>query len=369
MTLLTSDFDYSLPQELVAQHPAGIRDSSRLMVLDRASADQTERSFSDLVDYLADGDVLVVNDTRVIPARLNGQKRVSGGAVELLLLEEISPRHWLALAGGRRLYAGTELCFGGDDQEFKLRAEIVDVHDGALREVRFDNDLDDILPALGTVPLPPYIREPLEDSERYQTIFSHYDGSAASPTAGLHFTGDLMLALRAKGVKLARCTLHIGLDTFLPVSEENLADHVIHTEWARLDADNARVINDAKLAGGKIVAVGTTSARTLETAALRSAGHKDSLQQISAADASALEPSYCPWRPVAAVDGRTDLFIYPGYRFRVVDALVTNFHLPRSTLLMLVSAFAGRERILSAYEGAVEEGYRFYSFGDAMLII
>jgi S-adenosylmethionine:tRNA ribosyltransferase-isomerase len=248
-------------------------------------------------------------------------------------------------------------------------ATVTAVLDGAQREVSFDPSLDSLLDQLGHTPLPPYIREPLADPGRYQTIYARPPGSAAAPTAGLHFTPELLLSLRGAGVLFETITLHVGLDTFQPVNEAEVAAHKIHSEWATLAAEPARRINEAKLAGGRLVAVGTTSMRVLETAALRSAGISGSLQGISQRDAAGETTHICPWKPVAAFEGPTDLYIYPGYRFRAVDALLTNFHLPQSTLLMLVSAFAGRERILEAYETAVKEGYRFYSFGDAMLIV
>jgi S-adenosylmethionine:tRNA ribosyltransferase-isomerase len=241
--------------------------------------------------------------------------------------------------------------------------------EGAEREICFGDDFDDLLGELGHTPLPPYIHEPLDDEERYQTVYARIIGSAAAPTAGLHFTTDLLFSLREKGVLFETCTLHVGLDTFQPVSATEVSEHSIHSESASLSAESARRINEAKLAGGRIVAVGTTTARVLETAALRAAGVTGSLQNISARDAAGETTNLCPWRPVAAFSGRTDLFIYPGYRFRAVDALITNFHLPQSSLLMMVSAFASRQAVLHAYEVATEEKYRFYSFGDAMLLL
>jgi S-adenosylmethionine:tRNA ribosyltransferase-isomerase len=377
----TSDFDYHLPPEQIAQHPLAERDASRLLVMHRADGRLEHRRFRDISDYLRPGDILVANNSRVIPARLYGRKVGSGGRVELLLLEELTAeraaereakseeraeeRRWRVLAGGRRLVEGVAIEL--DDEAGRpagIRATITAVLDGAQREVTFDRPLGPILDALGHTPLPPYIREPLADAGRYQTIYARPPGSAAAPTAGLHFSPELLLSLREKGVLFETCTLHVGLDTFQPVNEAQVEEHIIHSEWATLSPEAARRINEAKLAGGRLVAVGTTSVRVLETAALRSAGVMGSLQRMSEEDSLA-----CPWRPVAAFEGPTDLYIYPGYRFRAVDALITNFHLPQSTLLMLVSAFAGRERILAAYETAVREGYRFYSFGDAMLIL
>jgi S-adenosylmethionine:tRNA ribosyltransferase-isomerase len=366
----TADFDYHLPPELIAQRPLARRDSSRLLVLDRQSGRIEHRRFTDLQTYLRPGDILVANDSRVIPARLYGHKAKSGGRVELLLLEQESSTTWRALAGGKRLLPGvTVVIHDRQARPLDLTATVVDLLDGPQRRVSFSRPIDELLDELGHTPLPPYIHEHLDDPERYQTIFSRPPGSAAAPTAGLHFTPDLLLALRDQGVLFETTTLHVGLDTFKPVESELVADHTIHSEWARLTPEAARRINEAKLAGGRLVAVGTTSMRLLETAALRSAGIQGSLQDISRRDADGETTNICPWKPVAAFEGRTDLFIYPGYRFRAVDLMITNFHLPQSSLLMLVSAFAGRELILSAYGVAVQEGYRFYSFGDAMLIL
>ncbi len=354
----TSDFDYDLPPERIAQMPIEPRDASRLLVLHRSSGRIEHRSFRDIGEYLRPGDVLVLNQTRVIPARLRGQKIPTGGKVEFLLLHRESNRTWRGLIGGRGVRKGTRLAFQGTDG-MSILGTVIDSSDGPERVVRFDAPLLPLLGAVGEMPLPPYIHVPLVDPERYQTIYACEPGSAAAPTAGLHFTPDLLISLREMGVQIAYCTLHIGLDTFQPVRTARVEDHPMHTERATLTADNARIINEAKLAGGRVVAVGTTSVRTLETAALFSAG---------IVDPYADEP-LCPWRPVAAWDGPTSLFIRPGYRFRAVDAMITNFHLPRSTLLMLVSAFASREAILHAYAVAIAEGYRFYSFGDAMLLL
>ncbi len=352
-----SDFDYDLPPAFIAQSPVEPRDSSRLLVLNRENGTVSHHIFRDIVSMIAPGDVLVLNTTRVIPARLRGIKAKTGGAVEILLLHhEGKPTHWRALIGGKRIGAGTAVVF----PPTSFTATIVEEHEGAERTIVFDRPVHELLETLGETPLPPYIYTPLADSERYQTVYSRDEGSAAAPTAGLHFTGDLLLQLRDKGVHLAYCVLHIGLDTFQPVQVEHIEQHRIHSERALLTAENARIINDAKLAGGRVIAVGTTTARTLETAAVLSAGG-DPANPYNM-------PDTCPWRPVIAFERSTELYIYPGYRWRVVDALITNFHLPRSTLLMLVSSFAGRERVLAAYEEAKQHGYRFYSFGDAMFI-
>jgi S-adenosylmethionine:tRNA ribosyltransferase-isomerase len=359
--LRTDEFDYDLPPELIAQTPLEPRDSSRLMVVDRASGDIAHRHFRELLDYLRPGDVLVANDSRVIPARLLGRK-ATGGRVEVLLLKRLGERRWEALVGGKRVRVDTELQFAR--VEARATARVVEELSEGRRVLEFDRPITPLLVELGETPLPPYIHEPLADAERYQTVFSRAEGSAAAPTAGLHFTPDILLALRERGVILAFVTLHIGLDTFKPVAVEVVADHPIHSEWARLSPEVVQHINQAKLAGGRLVAVGTTAVRTLETAALRSAGVTGSLRQ-----ASQLEVDLCPWRPVAAFEGPTDLFIYPGFRFRAVDSLLTNFHLPRSSLLILISAFGGGELMRRAYQVAIAERYRFFSFGDAMLIL
>jgi len=359
--LKTDEFDYTLPSDLIAQTPVEPRDASRLMVVDRANNDVSHHRFSDLLDYLRPGDVLVANDSRVIPARLFGRK-ATGGRVEILLLKRLGDRRWEVLVGGKRVRADSELYI--NEAGAHVVAQVVEELGEARRILEFDRPITPLLDELGHMPLPPYIHEPLHDAERYQTVFSRIDGSAAAPTAGLHFTPETLLSLRERGVTLAFVTLHIGLDTFRPVTAEYVPDHPIHSEWASLSPEVARQINQAKLAGGRIVAVGTTAVRTLETAALRSAGVTGSLRQ-----ASQLQADLCPWRPVAAFEGLSDLFIYPGFRFRAVDVLLTNFHLPKSSLLMLVSAFGGRELLRRAYEMAIAERYRFYSFGDAMLIL
>jgi S-adenosylmethionine:tRNA ribosyltransferase-isomerase len=351
-----ADFDYDLPESFIAQEPVEPRDASRLMVLDRQTGATEHSQFRDIVNLIEPGDVLVLNTTRVIPARFQAIKANTGGAVEILLLSQLDDIHWRALVGGKRVNVGMQLTF----PDSNISAVVAEVLDGAERVVEFSQPVNDLLAELGETPLPPYIHTRLDNPERYQTIYSKQEGSAAAPTAGLHFTGELLIALKDKGVHLAYCTLHIGLDTFQPVRVEQVEQHHIHSERAMLTAENAKIINEAKLAGGRVIAVGTTSARTLETAAILSSGGEPMYPDAM--------PDMCPWRPVIAFERDTNLFIYPGYRWRVVDALLTNFHLPRSTLLMMVSAFAGREHILNAYEAAKQEGYRFFSFGDAMLI-
>lgn len=352
-----SEFDYELPEELIAQEPIEPRDASRLMVLDRAAHSIEHRLFRDILDFLNPGDVLVLNDTRVIPARLHGQRADTGGKLEVLLLRQLNDTDWHVLIGGKRADTGMEIRFN----DSTLTAIVVDVLEDAERIIRFSQALDGFLEELGEMPLPPYIRTPLVDRERYQTIYSRSIGSAAAPTAGLHFTPDLLLAVRERGVQFAYCTLTIGLDTFQPVRVDDVTRHTIHSESAQLTAENARIINEAKLAGGRIIAVGTTTARTLETAAILSAGGDPAQPQES--------ENRCPWRPVIAFERDTNLFIYPGYKWRAVDALVTNFHLPRSTLLMMIGSFTGVELMRSAYDIARHQRYRFYSFGDAMLIL
>lgn len=364
-----SDFDYHLPEDRIAQEPLEPRDASRLMVVGRHDGSIQHRHFRDIGEYLNAGDVLVMNQTRVIPARLAATKTETGGAVEILLLEKLDEQRWLTIVGGNKLTEGVRLTVSRGD--VSLGAVIEEVREDAERVVRFDEPLGGVLDELGETPLPPYIHTQLADPERYQTVYSRKEGSAAAPTAGLHFTSDLLIALGRKGVKLAYCTLHIGLDTFSPVKVDNIAEHKMHTERAILTADDARIINEAKVAGGRIISVGTTSTRTLETAAWRSLafGSEDNDPQSIANTIKQLPDGVCPWRPVVAIDEATDLFITPGYSYKAVDGLITNFHLPKSTLLMMISAFAGREHILNAYEVAIQEGYRFYSLGDAMLLI
>jgi len=345
----TSDFDYHLPLELIAQTPIEPRDASRLMVVHRATGQIEHRLFRDVGEYLRPGDLLVANQTRVIPARLHGRKAGTGGKVELLLLARRDEQTWEALAGGKGLRPGLRIEIAGG----QLTAEIVAETESGGRLVRFDRPIEPLLDELGEVPLPPYVHKPLADRDRYQTVYARVEGSSAAPTAGLHFASELLLELRGMGVEMAFLTLHIGLDTFRPVKEEEVEAHHIHTEWFELPAPAAEQINRARLEGRRVIAVGTTAVRALESAA----GGCDS------------EGKSCGWQTVAAYTGRTELFIYPGYRFRAVEAMITNFHLPRSTLLMLVSAFAERELILRAYKEAIRERYRFYSFGDAMLLL
>ncbi|GIW08300.1 MAG: S-adenosylmethionine:tRNA ribosyltransferase-isomerase [Dehalococcoidia bacterium] len=335
--LRLADFDYALPSDRIAQTPAEPRDSARLLVLNRASGTFDDRTVSDLPDLLRPGDCLVVNDTRVLPARLFG-RRLSGGRVELLLLRRRDDGAWEALARpARRLGVGTTITLDGGSS-----ACIIEEGVEGLRVVRLEDEAAAL--AAGHTPLPPYITTPLTDPERYQTIFAREPGSAAAPTAGLHFTPRLLDRLRARGIGVETITLHVGLDTFRPVSEDDPRAHRLHSEWYRVSTETAVALNQVREAGGRIVAVGTTSVRTLESAA---------------EDDGSIRPRA----------GETRLYILPGYRFRAVDALFTNFHLPRSTLLLLVSAFAGRERVLDAYHHAIAAGYRFYSFGDAMLIV
>lgn len=334
----TSDFDYHLPETSIAQTPAEPRDSSRLLVLHRDTEKLEHRIFQDIGDYLRAGDLLVLNQTRVIPARIYARKE-TGGRVELLLLRRRDELTWEALVGGKGLRIGKTVRV-----ENGPTAEIIALLNGAERLIKFSEPIEPYFSKVGNVPLPPYIHEKLTDPERYQTVYAREPGSAAAPTAGLHFTARLLEELQAKGVKVAYVTLHVGLDTFAPVTEDNPEEHVIHTEWCELPQETADLINQTKQAGGRVVAVGTTSVRTLESA-------------------GSLQPQ------VSRFTGPTSLYILPGYQFKVVDVMITNFHLPKSTLLMLVSAFAGRETILKTYETAIREGYRFYSFGDAMIIV
>ena len=339
----TSDFNYDLPEELIAQTPACPRDSSRLLVYHRNTGAIEHRIFHDVVDYLNPGDVLVVNQTRVIPARLYGVKEGTGGAIEFLLLRRLNLTDWeVILKPGKKAKPGARFVFG----ESELRAEVLSMAEDGGRTVRFEYEgvFEDVLDRLGQMPLPPYIHEKLEDKTRYQTVYAKVDGSAAAPTAGLHFTPELLERIRAKGIDIIPVLLHVGLGTFRPVKSEDIEDHVMHTEYYEISEDSARRINETRRRGGRIVAVGTTSVRTLESAAIAPG-------------------------EVAAGRGWTSIFIKPGYEYKMVDALITNFHLPGSTLIMLVSALMGRERTLSVYETAVRERYRFFSFGDAMLIV
>jgi S-adenosylmethionine:tRNA ribosyltransferase-isomerase len=340
--LRTSDFDYDLPPEFIAQTPVEPRHASRLLVLERVSGTIQHTTFWEIGRYLRPGDVLVVNETRVIPARLYAKKMPGGGKVELLLLQKADENTWEALVGGKGLIPGKRLAI-----EAGLQAEITTRLEGPRRLVRFTEPIEPYLASIGQVPLPPYIHTELADPERYQTVYARQPGSAAAPTAGLHFTPELIDHLQRQGIAFTRVTLHVGLDTFAPVTEADPDQHTIHTEWCQVTPEAAQAVNQARRAGGRVIAVGTTSVRTLETA-VRSASTGEVIGKF---------------------EGPTALYILPGYEFQAIDALVTNFHLPRSTLIMLVSAFAGRETILNAYETAKHEGYRFYSFGDAMLIL
>ncbi len=337
----TSDFDYDLPAEFIAQTPLEPRDASRLMVLDRNSERIIHTQFNQLRKYLKPGDLLVVNETRVIPARIYGKKIPSGGKVEILLLAWRETQTWEALVGGKGLVQGRRIKIDGGPE-----AEILEVLSGPRRLIRFSEPLDGVLENIGQMPLPPYIHAPLAKAERYQTVYARVSGSAAAPTAGLHFTPRLVSELLQAGIGFTKILLHVGLDTFAPVTEETPQEHEIHTEWCQLTQETADLINQTKAQGGRVIAVGTTSVRTLESAAALAASGE--------------------W--IAPFEGATSLFILPGYSFRVIDAMITNFHLPRSSLIMLVSAFAGKDKILAAYELAKAEGYRFYSFGDAMFL-
>ena len=350
----TSDFDYYLPESSIAQTPVEPRDSSRLLVLHRDTGEIENRIFRDVGDYLRSGDLLVLNQTRVIPARIYAHKE-TGGRVELLLLRRRDDLTWEALVGGKGLRVGKIIKVEDGPQ-----AEIIELLDGSERLIKFSEPIEPYFSKVGNVPLPPYIHEKLSDPERYQTVYAREPGSAAAPTAGLHFTPRLLEDLQAKGVKIAYVTLHVGLDTFAPVTEDNPEEHVIHTEWCELPQETANVINQTREAGGRIIAVGTTSVRTLETAA------GSSIVDNSISDKKRI--SNFEYR-VSSFIGPTSLYILPGYQFKVVDVMITNFHLPKSTLLMLVSAFAGWQKILETYETAIKEGYRFYSFGDAMIIL
>lgn len=336
-----SDFYFDLPEELIAQTPLEKRDSSRLMCLDRVTGEVSHRVFTDLEELLRPGDCLVMNDSRVLPARLLGT-RESGGAVEVLLLRDLGEGRWECLTRpGRKTKPGVKLSFGNGE----LTAEVESVAEGGNRIIRFNYEgiFLEVLERLGKMPLPPYIKEELQDAERYQTVYSRELGSAAAPTAGLHFTRELLDRISAKGVRECFITLHVGLGTFRPVKEDEIEDHDMHSEFCIVPEETARIINETKAAGGRVVCVGTTSCRTLESFAN-------------------------PDGTMDAKSGWTNIFIYPGYKFKCMDALVTNFHLPESTLVMLVSAFAGREHVLNAYAEAVRERYRFFSFGDAMFI-
>lgn len=338
----TSDFYYDLPQELIAQTPLKQRDESRLMVLDKNSGNIEHKHFYDIINMLNEGDALILNDTRVLPARLYGVKEETGGAIEFLLLNKHSLDTWeVILKPGRRAKPGARFVFGNGE----LKAEVLDVINEGNRLVKFEYEgvFEEVLDRLGEMPLPPYITEKLEDKNRYQTVYAKHDGSAAAPTAGLHFTPELIEKIKDKGVNIGYVTLHVGLGTFRPVKADEITEHKMHSEFYILPEETAELINKTKASGKRVVSVGTTATRTLETAGMNG-------------------------MPLKASSGWTDIFIYPGKSFNVIDALITNFHLPESTLIMLVSALAGRENVLNAYNTAVEERYRFFSFGDAMFI-
>jgi len=338
----TSDFYYDLPEELIAQTPLKDRDHSRLLVLDKDTGDIEHKHFYNVIDYLNEGDCIVINDTKVLPARLYGVKKDTGAVIELLLLKRIDDKKWETLVKpGKKAKVGSEIVF----KENLLTGKIIDVHDDGNRiiEFEFQGIFEEILDQLGEMPLPPYIHEKLEDKNRYQTIYASHPGSAAAPTAGLHFNDDLLKKIEEKGVSIAKLTLHVGLGTFRPVKAEYILEHKMHSEYYELSEEEAKKINKAKHEGKKVISVGTTSTRTLETI-----GDNEGF--------------------VKAQKGWTEIFIYPGYKFKVVDSLITNFHLPESTLVMLVSALAGKENVMNAYKIAVENKYRFFSFGDAMII-
>ena len=339
----TADFYFDLPQELIAQDPLEDRSSSRLLVLDRETGKAEHHIFKDVIDYLNPGDCLVVNNTKVIPARLFGSKEGTEAKIEILLLKRKENDVWETLVKpGKKAKPGTRISFG----DGLLTGEVIDVVEEGNRLIKFTYDgiFEEILDQLGQMPLPPYITHQLKDKNRYQTVYAKHDGSAAAPTAGLHFTPELLEAIKAKGVNIAHVTLHVGLGTFRPVKVEDVTNHHMHSEFYIVEEDQAKLINETKQRGGKIVSVGTTSCRTLE----------------SATDDQGI---------LQAGSGWTDIFIYPGYKFKMIDRLITNFHLPESTLLMLVSALAGKDKIMAAYEEAVKERYRFFSFGDAMIIL
>ncbi len=338
-----NDFNYELPDELIAQTPLKVRDASRLLVMDKVSGEVEHKHFTDIIDYLDKGDVLVLNDTKVIPARLIGIKEETGAVIELLLLKDLGEDEWECLSKpAKRLKVGTIVSFG----DGVLKAEVTGKYDEGLTHVKliYDGILMEILDKLGTMPLPPYIHEKLEDNDRYQTVYAKNLGSAAAPTAGLHFTPELISEIEDKGIIVTYVTLHVGLGTFRPVEVDNIFDHQMHTEFYVMNEETANILNLAKEKGRRIIAVGTTSTRTLETVATNNNGK------------------------FIATTGNTNIFIYPGYEFKAIDCLITNFHLPKSTLVMLVSALSSRDNILRAYKEAVNEKYRFFSFGDSMFI-
>lgn len=337
----TEDFDYYLPKEQIAQHPSDRRDFSRMMVVDRKTGEIEEKHFYDIIDYLEEGDCLVMNDTRVIPARLFGYREDKQEKIEVFLLKDVGDNNWEVLVRpGKKMKIGAHCIFSEE-----LSCDVIDIKEDGNRIVKFNFDgiFEEILDRLGNVPLPPYITEKLEDSERYQTVYAKNPGSVAAPTAGLHFTKELLKKIEDKGIKLVYITLNVGLGTFRPVSEDNIEDHKMHSEFYTLTKESADIINETRRNGKRVVATGTTSIRTLESV-------------------------YKKCGEIRADSGWTDIFIYPGFKYNVVDCLITNFHLPKSTLIMLVSAFSSREIILNAYKKAVEDGFRFYSFGDCMFL-
>jgi S-adenosylmethionine:tRNA ribosyltransferase-isomerase len=360
----TDDYDYPLPRHLIAQTPVEPRDHSRLMVVERATGVIAHhRHFYEIEGLLRPGDLLVLNDTRVVPARLYGRRADTGGQVELLLLQRLSHAVWRCLGRpGRRLRPSARLLFEGEGASSEAEVEATEAE--GVRIVRFQDE--EALKRLGVVALPPYVHTPLADPERYQTVYARANGSVAAPTAGLHFTPELLHHLERQGVEMAFVTLHVGLDTFRPVREDDPRHHKLHSEFWELSAESADAINRAKAQGRRVIAVGTTTVRLLEQAALGDRGQGTRNKEQGTGGSATLSPGPCPLLPGS---GWAELFILPGHRFRVVDAMVTNFHLPRTTLLMLVCAFAGRELVLRAYDEAIAEGYRFYSFGDGMLVL
>lgn len=382
----TSDFYFDLPQELIAQDPLEDRSSSRLLVLDQTTGETTHRHFYDIVDYLEPGDCLVINNTKVIPARLYGVREGTGAAIEILLLKRKENNVWETLVRpGKKAKPGTKIIFG----DGVLTGEVIDVVEEGNRLIRFTYEgvFEEILDRLGQMPLPPYITHELKDKNRYQTVYAKHEGSAAAPTAGLHFTPELLAHVKEKGVRVAEVTLHVGLGTFRPVKVEDVTQHHMHSEYYVVDEEAARIINETKAAGKRVICVGTTSCRTVESAAMRfqeeqrkeasKQQESDSRKEVSQQQESDFKKEVSHQQTsgnierkqyLRACSGWTEIFIYPGYEFQVLDGLITNFHLPESTLLMLVSALAGREHIMAAYEEAVRERYRFFSFGDAMFI-
>lgn len=374
------DFYYDLPEELIAQDPLEKRDESRFMVIHRDTGEIEHRKFHDIIEYLNPGDCLVINDTKVIPARLLGEKEETGAAIEVLLLKDASERYaelaksekntriWECLVKpGKKMKPGARVVFGKDEAtgEALLSAEVIDTVEEGNRIIRFEYDgiWEEVLDKLGEMPLPPYITHKLQDKTRYQTVYAKNEGSAAAPTAGLHYTRELLKEIEDKGIKIARLTLHVGLGTFRPVKVEKIEEHHMHTEYYELTQEAADIINETRAKGGRVISVGTTSTRTLETIGTLQGLHKNE----SAVTSDVKSDSFL--QEIKPASGWTNIFIYPGYEFKVVDSLITNFHLPESTLIMLVSAFYNRDDVMAAYEEAVKERYRFFSFGDAMMLI